>query len=198
MGLLDAFKRKPDALLEALKAAYGLAPDDGAWQWRGAAHGRALRVRPSPGREGRLDLALFPAGGEEQVALIAFFRPPAPELAAMPRLEDADWRERIQDAGGAHIGAGFALDWDVDDRSPFVTTHSSSLLGHLERFSDATEAVIAELPWIVVRLDRARADAAKAKHDLECADAFLRFFEERRFADGKDLWRHSSRDGAGG
>ena len=191
MGLFDRFKAKPDELLERLKRDYRLTAAEGPWQWRGSAHGRTLGVRPAVGREGRLDLALFPQVQEEQVALFCFYRAPGDALGGMPSLQDADWRERIEDAGGACIGAGFALDWDVDDGSPFVSTYSSQLLGYLERFSDATESVIAELPWIIVRLDRSKADIATAKRDLECADAFLRFFEERRFADGADLWRHS-------
>ena len=89
--------------------------------------------------------------------------------------------DRIE-ASWLHRGYGL---YAVEDRD------SGQLLGYLERFSDATESVIAELPWIIVRLDRSKADIAKAKRDLECADAFLRFFEERRFADGKDLWQHS-------
>lgn len=191
MGLFDRLKARPDELLEALKRDYRLTAAEEPWRWRGSAHGRILAVRRAVGREGRLDLALLPQDQEEPVALFCFFRLPGEPLASMPTLQDADWRERIQDAGGARIGAGFALDWDVDAGSPFVSTYASQLLGYLERFSDATESIIAELPWIVVRLERSKADVAKAKRDLECADAFLRFFEERRYADGKDLWRHS-------
>jgi hypothetical protein len=188
MGLFDAFRTRPDELLAAIQREYGLTRTEGPWQWRGRAHGRTLGARHPAGRAGRLELALLPETAEESTALFQFFRlPPAP-LAAMPRLEDPDWRERLEDAGGVQVGAGFVLDWDLDVGSPFVSTYSTALLGYLERFSDATEAIVVELPWIIVRLDRAKADPSKAKRDLECADAFLRFFEERRFVDGKDLW----------
>lgn len=178
-----------------MKGLYRLRADDREpWRWRGEAHGRVLRLRsPSPGKEReRLDLWLIPEGcGDEMVALFKFFRGDEAALARMPALEDADWGERCEELGGTRVGAGFALDWDVDVASPFLRLHGGALAGYLERFSPAARALVAELPWMILSISPDKTTPQTLRRDVECAHELLRLFEERRFAGSTDLWQHS-------
>jgi hypothetical protein len=198
MGLFDAFRTKPDALLESMKQAYGLQPappGDDVYAWWGRAHGRKLGVRaPLPGmaKQERF-FVLLPDGvaGDSVGQSFSFWRPPAERLAVMPTFQDADWRERLEETHGVRMASGFALDIELDVDSPLLRQYGALFPSYLERFSPSTLDVVFELPWAILKVDPQQATPQTLRRDLECTDVFLRFFEERRFADGKDLWRHS-------
>jgi hypothetical protein len=170
MSLFERFRAKPDALLQWLEGYCASRP-----------HGRRAEFLDGYQSAGgpRLKVALeSPRPSSEY---LPFVRPevyldPA-QAAALPSIEDPDWRARMEDAQGLRLGGGFVLDPDFDIDSPLLRARGAELGGYLEPFSPSVDQVRFEPPWLFILVRREDASEAGLRRDIERADVLLSFLE---------------------
>jgi hypothetical protein len=170
MSLFDRFRAKPDALLQWLEGYCAGRP-----------HGRRAEFLDGYESAGGARLKVALESAQPSPEYLPFVRPevyldPA-QTAALPSIDDPDWRSRMEDAQGLRVGGGFVLDPDFDINSALLRAHGSALGGYLERFSRAVYQVRYEPPWLFILVQRQGASEAELRRDIERADVLLSFLE---------------------
>lgn len=170
MSLFDRFRAKPDALLQWLQGYCAGRP-----------HGRRAEFFDGYQSAGGARLKVALESLQPSTEYLPFIRPEvyldAAQTAALPSIDDLDWRSRMEGAQGLRVGGGFVLDPDFDLESPLLRARGTGLGGYLERFSRNVDQLRYEPPWLFILVQRERTSEAELRRDIERADVLLSFLE---------------------